>query len=95
MRNVYTVTRERAFEFLSNETGGRIISAYFRKRNGEIRRINFRRGVTQHLKGGLPTYDTAAKGHIPVFDMHKRAYRMVNTRTLISFNVGNETFVVH
>lgn len=93
-RKVNQISFRRALEFLWNETEGRIFSAYFRKKNGEMREMVCRRGVKAHLAGGSLRYDPKAKMVLPVFDMQKEDYRMVNLRTLVSFNIGGETFIL-
>ena len=93
-RKVNPIEWRRAAEFLQNETQGRIFSAYFRKQNGAMREMTCRRGVKAHLSGGDLPYDPKPKLLLPVFDMHLGKYRMVNLRTLVSFNIGGETFIL-
>jgi hypothetical protein len=96
-RNVHQISRARATEFLTNETQGRIFSAYFKKKDGSMRDMNCRRGVKKDLAGGSLRYDAANRGLLPVFDMLVRAgnsRRMINLSTLVSFNIGGETFIV-
>jgi hypothetical protein len=84
----------RATEFLQSETEGRIFSAYFRKKDGSMRQMTCRRGVKAHLSGGDLPYDPKAKLLLPVFDMQIEEYRMVNLASLVSFNIGGETFIL-
>jgi len=94
-RQVHTIGWRRAIDFLTNETQGRIFSVYFRKKtNGEMREMNCRRGVKAHLSGGDLPYDPKTKLVLPVFDLQKKEYRMVNLRGLVSFNIGGETFLI-
>ena len=99
-RKVNTIPFRRAIEFLQNETQGRIFSAYFQKTDGSMREMVCRRGVKAHLRGGELPYDPKLKLLLPVFDMQEEGYRMVNLRTLVSFNiatdpeVGSETFIL-
>jgi len=93
-RKVNQIEWRRAADFLQNETEGRIFSAYFRKKDGTMRKMTCRRGVKAHLSGGDLPYDPKAKQLLPVFDMHLKGYRMVNLRTLVSFNIGGETFIL-
>lgn len=94
MRNVHQIPAQRAAEFLRHETEGRIFSAYFRKTNGTMRTLVGRRGVKRHLAGGSLPYDAEARNLLPVFDVSIRDYRMVNLETLVSFNIGGETFIL-
>jgi len=91
---VSQIETRRAFEFLWNETGGRIFSVFFRKKDGTMREMVCRRGVKKHLRGGDIPYDPKVRNLLPVFDMTVREYRMVNLGGLVSFNIGGETFIV-
>lgn len=93
-RKVNSIEWRRAVDFLQSETEGRIFSAYFRKKDGTMREMTCRRGVKAHLSGGDLPYDPKPKLLLPVFDMHLEKYRMVNLRTLVSFNIGGETFIL-
>jgi hypothetical protein len=93
-RTVHQIPARRAIEFLSDETGGRIFSAYFRKADGSMRSMVCRRGVTAHLRGGELPYDPKPRALLTVFDMQARDYRMVNLGSLVSFNIGGATFIL-
>lgn len=91
---IQQIPARRAFEFLWNETEGRMFSAYFRKKDGTMRQMVCRRGVKAHLRGGNLPYDPKPLRKLPVFDMNVRDYRMVSLDTLVSFNIGGETFIL-
>ena len=93
-RPVHQISARRAIEFLSNETQGRIFSVYFKKKDNTMREMICRRGVKRHLSGGSLRYDAEAKSLLTVYDMVAKGYRMVNFKTLVSFNIGGETFLV-
>lgn len=93
-RTVLQIPFRRAIEFLWNETEGRIFSCYFKKKNGEMREMTCRRNVKVGLRGGSLPYDPKPKLLLPVFDMSIQDYRMVNLQTLVSFNIGGETFIL-
>jgi len=59
-----------------------------------MREMVCRTGVKAHLAGGSLRYDPKEKRVLPVFDMQLGKYRMVNFRGLVSFNIGNETFII-
>lgn len=69
-------------ESLIGQTHGKMFTVSFVKRDGSLRTINARTGVTKHLRGGVKT-----TGHIPelvtVFDMGKKAYRTINKTTVV------------
>ncbi len=91
---VSIITRKRATEFLENETGGRIFSVYFQKKDQTMREMTCRRGVKKHLRGGELPYDPKSRQLLPVFDLTLRQYRSVNIASLVSFKVSGETFIV-
>ena len=53
----------------------------FLKKDGSVRKMNARVGVTKHLKGGESTLD--ATKYVTVFDVTKGEYRAVNRETII------------
>jgi hypothetical protein len=67
------------------KTNGRIFSVTFVKKDGSLRKMTARLGVKKDLKGVGLSFDPASKQLVVVFDMHKRAYRMINLQTIISF----------
>ena len=70
--------------------GNKIFSAKFVKKNGEIRDMHCRLGVTKHLKGGEKSYDSDKLNHLTVFDLSKKSYRTINLNTLISLKVDGK-----
>jgi hypothetical protein len=67
---------------------GKIFSVEFIKKDGSTRNMNARFGVKKHLRGGESAYDAASKNLIPVFDLTKREYRMINVSTIKKFKKG-------
>lgn len=94
MRQVHQIPRQKAIEYLQNDTAGLIFSAYFAKTDGTMRTMVCRRGVTKYRKGGTLPYDPKTYQLLPVFDMQKREYRSVNLATLDAFAIHGETFIV-
>jgi len=92
--NLQTIKRARAAQFLETETGGRIFSVYFQKKDGTMRDMVCRRGVRKYLRGGELPYDPKSRLLLPVFDLSKREYRSVNIASLVSFKVSGETYIV-
>ena len=72
--------------------GNNIFTATFVKKNGEVRVMNCRLNVKKHLKGGGLKYDAKARNLLPVFDMQKEAYRMINISTLIELKINGEVY---
>lgn len=67
--------------------GGKIFSVEFIKLNGEHRKMVCRLGVKKHLKGGDLKYDAKALNLLPVFDMEKGEYRMINFDSIINLTI--------
>ena len=57
--------------------GNKFFTVTFTKKDGSLRKMNARLGVTKHLKGGTKRYDAEARNMLTVFDVTKGAYRTV------------------
>jgi len=88
-----TISKEQAKSLIENNNS-EIFKVTFVKKDGTIRDMVCRRGVTSHLKGGVLKYDPKALGYVVVFDMAKEDYRMINLNTLISVNMGGQKFEI-
>ena len=64
------------------KTNGKIFSAVFTKKNGEKRSMVCRQGVAKYVKGVGLKFKPEERDLIGVFDMHKKAYRFINAKTL-------------
>ena len=56
-------------------SNGKFLTVTFRKKDGTIRVMNCRLGVTKHLKGGASTLD--AEKYITVYDLKSEGYRAI------------------
>lgn len=74
---------------------GQIFSVKLVKKDGTLREMVCRLGVKKHLKGGTLNYDAKSRGLLPVFDMQKQAYRMINTKTLISAKINGVNYDIN
>ncbi len=79
-------------DLVREKVGSKIFTVEFVKLNGEIRKMTCRLGVTKHLKGGSLGYDAKAKNLLPVFDMVKQEYRMINFDSIIYVKVDGQVF---
>jgi hypothetical protein len=77
-----------------NTGKGEFFTVTFVKKDGTTRVMNARLGVRKYLKGGDLPYDPTALGLLPVFDVQKGEYRMVNLNTIISAKVGGQEYIV-
>lgn len=74
---------------------GRIFSATFVKKNGEVRVMTARTGVKKHLKGTGMKYNPEERNLISVFDMNKRQYRTINIGTLLNVKIAGVLYNVY
>lgn len=71
------------------KTSGKFFTVTFIKKDGTIRALNGRLGVTKHLKGGQCTLDRDR--FLIVYDVQSKGYRSVNVDTILSVNVDGLT----
>ena len=72
-------------------TSGRIFRAVFIKKDGSERTMVARTGVHKGVNGTGMSYNPESKGLMPVYDMQKKAWRMVNVTTMKSLKCGDIT----
>lgn len=72
-------------------TKGRIFSVTFIKKDGTERKMVCRTGVQKGVKGVGLKFDPSSKNLMVVYDMHKKAFRMINLSTLLSFKFNKKT----
>lgn len=67
------------FDFILN-SNGKFLTVEFIKKDGSLRKMNCRLGVTKYLKGGKSTLDP--NKFITVFDVQSQGYRAINKETI-------------
>ena len=72
------------------KSNGKIVTVTFTKKDGTLRVMTCRLGVTKHLKGGESTLD--ADQYITAFDMASQGYRAINKDTIVSVKASGEVF---
>lgn len=75
-------------------TKGKIFTVLFTKKDGTERLMNCRLGVKKYLKGGSMTFDPIARGMLPVYDLQKQGYRLMNFHTLKLIKIGKTVYNV-
>jgi hypothetical protein len=68
-----------------------IFAVEFIKKDGSLRVMNCRLGVKKHLRGGELPYNASEKNLLPVFDMDKGAYRIINVSTIQEVRYNKQT----
>lgn len=74
--------------------GGKFFTITFIKKDGTIRVMNARLGVTKGLTGKGMTYDPIERNLLTVFDVQKQAYRMINSDTIQEIKFEGQTLKV-
>ena len=62
--------------------GGKLITVTFTKKDGSLRTLTGRLGVTKHLKGGVSTLNPDQ--YVTIYDVQNSGYRAVNRSTIQS-----------
>jgi hypothetical protein len=88
-----TIDRDTAKQYIY-KTNGKIFSAVFVKKDGEIRKMVCRQGVYKYVKGVGLKFKPEERNLIGVFDMHKKAYRFINVKTLKQIKVKGIQYII-
>lgn len=70
-------------------SAGKFVSVEFIKKDGSLRKLTGRLGVTKHLKGGVSTLDPA--DYVTIYDTVNSGYRAVNRKTIQSVTLEGVT----
>lgn len=76
-----------------DDTNGKIFAVQFIKKDGTLRMMLARTGVSKNLKGGK-NGASAKNNLVTVYDMAKGGYRMINLKTLLTLKASGETYEV-
>ena len=88
-----TIDRDTAKQYIY-KTNGKIFSAVFTKKDGTKRKMVCRQGVAKYVKGIGLKFKPEEKDLIGVFDMHKKAYRFINIKTLEQFKFKGIQYII-
>lgn len=77
---------------LAQAQDGRVFTVTFTKKDGTLRTLNGRLGVTKHLKGGENTVQHLPQ-YLTVYDMQKQDYRNVNLDTVLSLKCAGVEYI--
>jgi len=87
------INKDKAKQYIY-DTNGKIFSAVFMKKDGEKRKIVCRRGVSKHVTGKGLKFNPESRELIGVYDMHKKAYRFINIKTLEKIKIDGEEYFI-
>jgi len=78
---------------LIDNAKGRIFTATFVKKDGEVRVMNCRTGVTKGTKGGRNNLE-GKPNYVSVYDVQRKSYKTLNVDTLKSITIDGCTLYV-
>ena len=67
---------------------------FIKKSTNELRTMNCRKEVKKHLKGGKLKYNPFKYNLLPVYDLIKKDYRIINLETLQVLKVNHNIYKV-
>tara|TARA_R110000737_G_scaffold149896_1_gene179176 strand:- start:421 stop:753 length:333 start_codon:yes stop_codon:yes gene_type:complete len=89
-----TINRNKAKELIK-DSKGRIFSTTFIKKDNTIRTLTSRTGKQYKSKTGRKApYKPQDYNLIPLYDMRKKAFRMLNLNTLLTLSINKEKYLI-
>ena len=89
-----TINRTKAKELIK-ESKGKIFSTTFVKKDNTIRTLTSRTGKQYKSKTGKKApYKPSDYNLIALYDMRKKAFRMLNLNTLITLSINKEKYLI-
>jgi hypothetical protein len=81
-------------EKLIRKTKGQVFTAVFTKKDGTVKKMNCRLGVSKGVNGTGLAYNPADYDLVTVWDMKAKNYRMLNLKTLTALQISGEFYIV-
>ena len=89
-----TINRNKAKELIK-ESKGLIFSTTFVKKDNTIRTLTSRTGKQYKSKTGREApYKPEDYNLIPLYDMRKKAFRMLNFNTLLTLSINKTKYII-
>ena len=89
-----TINRTKAKELIK-ESKGKIFSTTFLKKDNTIRTLTSRTGKQYKSKTGKKApYKPSDYNLIALYDMRKKAFRMLNLNTLITLSINKTKYII-
>ena len=89
-----TITTDKAKELIK-ETNGKIFSSTFIKKDNSIRTLTCRLGKRYKSQTGREApYKASNYNLLPVYDMTKKAFRMLNFNTLLTLTINKNKYKI-
>tara|TARA_R110001599_G_scaffold332578_1_gene548094 strand:+ start:309 stop:638 length:330 start_codon:yes stop_codon:yes gene_type:complete len=88
-----TINRNKAKELIKGSKG-LIFSTSFIKKDNTVRILTSRLFIKYKKTGIEPPYKPSDYNLIPLYDMRKKAFRMLNFNTLITLSINKEKYLI-
>ena len=88
-----TINRNKAKELIK-ESKGKIFSTTFIKKDNTIRTLTSRTGKQYTPTGKAAPYKPSEYNMISLYDMKKKAFRMLNLNTLITLSINKTKYII-
>ncbi len=88
------ISRVKAIDLIRGSKGRVFTVTFIKRTNGDVRTMNARIGVSKYVTGEGLKFDPKAYALIPVFEMPKKQYRMVNLEGLTNLVLEGENYDV-
>ena len=95
-RNKVIISQNMWVENLQQEienTKGRFFSAVFEKKDGTIRKMVCRTGVSKGVSGAGLKYNARERGNVIVWDVKVKDFRTIPLRRLIDLQVNKRKYI--
>jgi hypothetical protein len=76
------MSSSKALASLIDQSNGKMLTVSFIKKDGSVRVLNGRLGVTKYIKGGNPKKNS--NDYITVYDVQNKGYRSVSRDTIVA-----------
>ena len=74
-----------------NQSRGRICSVRFIKKDGSVRKMVFRKGVSKGVKGKGLSYKPESVGNMVVFEMNN-GFRTINCNSVLELKANRKSY---
>jgi len=88
-----TINKTRAKELIK-ESKGLIFSTTYIKKDNTIRTLTSRTGKQYTPTGKAAPYKAQDYNLLPLYDMRKKAFRMLNLNTLITLSINKNKYII-
>ena len=88
-----TINRNKAKELIK-ESKGKIFNTSFLKKDNTIRTLTSRTGKKYTPTGRKQSYKPSDYNLISLYDMRKKAFRMLNLNTLLTLTINKEKYLI-